>query len=207
MTIRQALAAVALLMSSATAMFLAQEYQAANSRWLGQAVSQDDQQASRLRGPEPKSPVPKYGIVWPGKLSRSGLPKNDEGWKWLRAQGTRTIINFRQRNDVDYDKYGFERVLWMPLLKGRMPTDKDADRYLDWIQDPSHQPVNIECAEGKDRTGMMVALARYAVDGWTMDEAISEAELYRKGKPLSADRVEWLRQWAAKRPAGSYRRK
>jgi len=166
---------------------------------------QQDSHASRLRGPEPKGPVPKYGIVSQGKITRSGLPKDDEGWNWLRAQGTKTIINFRQRNEVDYQKYGFKSCLWIPLNEGRMPTDKEVKRYLNWIQDPANQPVNIQCAEGKDRTGMMVALARYAIEGWSMDDAINEASLYRREKPLAPYRVEWLRQWASKHPPGSHR--
>lgn len=205
--IRHRLVAVSVLMSSMTAVLVAQQYRATTSWELGQALPQDDRQVSTPRGPEPKGSVPKYGIVWPGKLTRSGLPKKDDGWKWLRAQGTKTIVNFRERNDVDYKKYGFVGFLWIPLVKGQMPTEKEADKYLNWIQDPANQPVNIECAEGRDRTGMMAALARYAVDGWSMEEAINEASLYRKGKPLSADRIEWLRRWAATRPPGSYRRK
>ena len=168
---------------------------------------QRDTHASRPRGPEPKTAgVPRYGIIWSGKLTRSGMPKDDEAWKWLRVQGINTIVNFRQRNDVDYKKYGFESFLWIPLSGDQKPTDKQVDTFLQWIQDPENQPVHIQCAEGKDRTGMMAALVRYAVDGWPMEEAINEASLYRKGKPLSADRIEWLQQWAAAHQPGSYRR-
>jgi hypothetical protein len=40
-----------------------------------------------------------------------------------------------------------------------------------------------------------------------MDDAINEASLYRKGKPLSDDRIKWLREWASAHPPGSERRK
>ena len=46
----------------------------------------EDSHASKARGPEPKGPVQKYGIVSRGKITRSGLPKDDEGWNWLRAR-------------------------------------------------------------------------------------------------------------------------
>ena len=52
---------------------------------------------------------------------------------------------------------------------------------------------------------MMGALARYAVDGWPMDEALGEAGLYRRGKDLSPERIKWLRDWAAKHRPGSHR--
>jgi hypothetical protein len=170
-------------------------------------ATQEGVQVSTPRGPEPKGPVPKYGIIWQGKLSRSGKPKNEEGWKWLRQQGVNGIVNFRARNDVDYKSYGFRDYLWMPMDNGRLPTEAEAEKYLAWIQEPVNQPVNIQCAEGKDRTGMMAALARYAIDGWSIDEAIKESSLYRKGEPIADERVNWLREWARKHPPGSNLRK
>ncbi len=172
-----------------------------------QSAAQAGAQVSKPRGPEPKGLVPKYGIVWQGKLTRSGMPKNDDGWKWLRAQGINSIVNFRARNDVDYKKYGFEESLWIPMDNGRLPTEAEAETYLAWIQKPVNQPVHIQCAEGKDRTGMMAALARYAIDGWSIEDAVKEASLYRKGEPLSADRISWLREWASRHQSGSHRRK
>jgi hypothetical protein len=164
------------------------------------------QATAKPRGPEPKGIVPRYGIVWEGKLTRSGKPKREEGWKWLREQGTNTIVNFRANNDVDYQSFGFSNVLWIPMDNGRLPTSLEAETYLAWIQEPKNQPVNIQCAEGKDRTGMMAALARYAIDGWSMDDAIQEAALYRKGEHLASERIEWLRAWAKAHPPGSHKK-
>jgi hypothetical protein len=163
-------------------------------------------QTQQPRGPESRGPVPNFGIIWQGKLTRSGLPKNEDGWKWLRKQGVKSIVNFRARNDVNYEGYGFGNSLWIPMDNGRFPTETEAVTYLTWIQDPAHQPVNVQCAEGKDRTGMMAALARYAIGGWSMDKAVSEASLYRKGKPLADERINWLRDWARKHPPASHRR-
>lgn len=162
---------------------------------------------SQLRGPEPKGPVPRFGIIWEGKLTRSGKPKDAEGWKWMRERGVKTIINFRASNETDYKTYGFADHLWIPLDNGRLPTEAEAEKYLAWIQDPTNQPVNIQCAEGKDRTGMMAALARYAIESWTLDDAINESSLYRRGEPISEERITWLRDWARKHPAGSHRKR
>jgi rhodanese/phosphatase family protein len=170
-------------------------------------AAQEGAQVSTPRGPEPKGLVPKYGIIWPGKLTRSGKPKDHEAWKWLRAQGVNGIVNFRARNDIDYKSYGFGEHLWIPMDNGRLPTEAEAEKYLAWIQEPVNQPVNIQCAEGKDRTGMMAALARYAIDGWSIDEAIKESSLYRKGEPISDERINWLREWARKHPSGSHLKK
>jgi hypothetical protein len=197
-------AVVALIISSVA---LGGQTNTQSSAATKQKVSGLDAPPSQPRGPEPKGPVPKFGVLWQGKLTRSGLPKNEAGWKWLRAQGVNSIVNFRARNDIDYKGYGFDNALWIPMDNGRLPTEAEAEAYLAWIQDPANQPVNIQCAEGKDRTGMMAALARYAIDGWPIDKALNEASLYRKGEPLADERIRWLRDWANKHPPSSHRRK
>jgi protein tyrosine/serine phosphatase len=166
-----------------------------------------EQETPELRGPEPKGPVPRFGVIWEGKLTRSGKPKDPDGWKWMRERGVKTIINFRASNETDYLSLGFANHLWIPLDNGRLPTEAEAEKYLAWIQDPANQPVNIQCAEGKDRTGMMAALARYAIEAWPLDEAIKESSLYRRGEPISDERIAWLRDWAKKHPAGSHRKR
>lgn len=152
-----------------------------------------------------QSPLKNYGTIWTHRLTRSGLPQSDRGWIWLRQQGIRSIVTFREENDVDYRDFGFEHVMQLPLSSSVMPTEKQAIEYLKFIQDPANQPVHIHCAAGRSRTGMMAALARYSIDGWTMDRALDEARQYRDGKDLSARRTAWLRAWAKSHPPGSLR--
>lgn len=152
-----------------------------------------------------KSPMARYGVIWPNELTRSGLPRTEQGWIWLRERGVRSIVTFRPENDVDYRKFGFEHVLRLPLTGSVMPTKDQAIEYLKFIRDPANQPVHIHCSAGVGRTGMMAALARYSVDGWTLDRALDEARRYRGGKELSAIRVGWLRAWAKSYPPGSFR--
>jgi hypothetical protein len=150
------------------------------------------------------APPRNYGVVWERKLSRSGLASDDSGWRWLRSQGVRSVVTFRPENDVDYDKFGFEHVLRIPM-RSDPPSDQQAEEFLRFIQDPANQPVHIHCTAGKDRTGIMAALARYSIDGWPVQKALEEARVYRGGKDLSAKRVAWLNNWAAKHEPGSYR--
>lgn len=157
------------------------------------------------RDPYRNGPLKRFGVVWPHQLTRSGLPRNDQGWIWLRTQGVRSIVTFRTENDVDYPKFGFEHVMHVPLSGSVMPTEVKAAEYLKFIQDPANQPVHIHCSAGRDRTGMMAALARYSVDGWTLTRALDEARQYRDGKELSPRRVAWLRAWAKAHPPGSFK--
>jgi Tyrosine phosphatase family len=155
--------------------------------------------------PYRNGPLKRFGVVWPQQLTRSGLPRSDQGWIWLRKQGVRSIVTFRTENDVDYRKFGFERVMYVPLSGSVMPTEEKAADYLNFIQHPANQPVHIHCSAGKDRTGMMAALARYSIDGWTLTRALDEARQYRDGKELSPRRVAWLRAWAKAHPPESFK--
>lgn len=158
------------------------------------------------RGPVEDSEVRNFGVLHDGKITRSGKPETDDGWRWLRERGVEVIVNLRRDNsDVDYEKYGFKDVLWIPLRGGQSPDEETAIKFLRFVQQKGNQPLHVMCAEGKDRTGTMSALIRYSIDGWTMDAALDEAKLYRKGEDLSPERVRWLREWAKKHPPGSFR--
>ena len=109
-------------------------------------------------------PVPNFGVIWERTLTRSGQPRSPEGWTWLRRQGVRSIVNFRTENDVDYAGVGFEHVLWLPFEASKPPKDADAERFLALVRDPDNWPAHIHCKGGRDRTGLMAALVRYAID-------------------------------------------
>ena len=146
-----------------------------------------------------------YGVVWPGKLTRSGVPSSDSGWQWLRGEGVKSIVTFLDDDDVDYEKFEFEHVLTIPLGDEDLPSDEQTKTFLAFIQDPHNWPVHMHCHRGKDRTGMMAAMVRYAIDGWRLDRALEEARTYRGGKDLSEFRIEWLRRWASDHDPGSER--
>jgi len=152
-----------------------------------------------------RDPVPNFGVVWEKRLTRSGQPRRPEGWTWLRRQGVRSIVNFRAENDDDAGA-GFEHVLWLPVKKSRPPREADAERFLAFVRNPDNWPVHVHCKRGRDRTGVMVALVRYAIDGWPLERALAEARSYRRGADLAPYYVAWLRRWAAGHEPGSHRR-
>ena len=149
--------------------------------------------------------VPNYGVIWEGKLTRSGQPRDEEGWARLREQGARSIVNFRTQDGVDYTGRRFGRVLWLPLKGKDPPTDAEAEKFLAFVRDPANWPVHIHCKAGESRTGLMAALVRYAIDGWPLERALAEARTYRGGDDLSPPYVAWLRRWAAAHTPGRYR--
>src|SRR6266849_193281 len=151
-------------------------------------------------------PLRNFGVVWENKLTRSGLPNNKSGWDWLRhTRGAKSIVTFRPQYDVDYAKYGFDRVYRIPLSGTEVPTDEQVDTFLRFVQDPGNWPVHMHCSAGKDRTGMMAVLVRYAIDGWPIEKALEESRSYRGGEDLPHKRLAWLQSWAANHKPGSYR--
>lgn len=149
-----------------------------------------------------------YGVVWENRLTRSGLPKHDAGWVWLRSQGVKSVVTFRSEDDVAYNKFGFEHILRIPISgnpPADPPSDQQADEFLRFIQDPDNAPVHMHCTTGRDRTGTMAALAQYSIDGWPMEKALEGARHYRHGKELPQKRVEWLLNWASEHKPGDYR--
>ena len=167
-----------------------------------------DSDAKRSLSTDDETQFRNYGVVWPGKLTRSGIPASDSGWQWLRGEGVKSIVTFLSADDpdIDYAKFKFEHVLRIPLHPSDLPDEEQARQFLAFIQDPNNWPVHMHCHGGKDRTGMMAALARYAVDGWPLDKALAEARPYKGGRDLAGFRVKWLRKWAAHHEPGSERR-
>jgi len=49
---------------------------------------------------------------------------------------------------------------------------------LSAMTDPANQPVFVHCSRGTDRTGVVMAVYRMEVDGWSEAEAEAEMEAF-----------------------------
>jgi hypothetical protein len=148
-------------------------------------------------------PAAELEVIWDGALSSSRAPADDGQWRWLRGLGVSTIVNL-DRVMSDFRKYGFASFLWVPLGPGEPPSDEAAARFLKFIQLDDNQPAHLSGA-ARDARATLVALLRYAIDGWTIDAALAEGERINGGAPLWPDQVAWLRGWAASHRPGSHR--
>ena len=54
------------------------------------------------------------------------------------------------------------------------PEDENVVKFLQVLRDPKNRPVFVHCQHGADRTGLMVAIYRIAVQGWSRQDAIQE---------------------------------
>lgn len=106
-------------------------------------------------------------------LYRGAQPAK-EGMAELKAMGIKTVVDLRAFHS-DKEKLGntglaYERFHVEPWRA----EDEDVIRFLKIATDTNNLPVFVHCEHGADRTGVMCAMYRIAVCGWTKDEAIAE---------------------------------
>ncbi|MCU0723908.1 MAG: tyrosine-protein phosphatase, partial [Planctomycetes bacterium] len=106
-------------------------------------------------------------------LYRGAQPES-EGFKELRAMGVKTVVNLRSSH-TDDDEIG-DLPLKKVLIRCKAwdPGDDQTAEFLKIVSDPANHPVFVHCQHGADRTGLMCALYRMAVQGWTREDAIEE---------------------------------
>jgi protein tyrosine/serine phosphatase len=106
-------------------------------------------------------------------LYRSAQP-SAEGMANLKAIGIETIVNLRSFHS-DRDKIGKSGLAYEHIyIKAWHPEEEDAVRFLQIVTNPKRTPVLVHCKHGADRTGIMCALYRVAVQGWKKEEALRE---------------------------------
>jgi tyrosine-protein phosphatase SIW14 len=125
---------------------------------------------------------------WATPLHRKGLPNLHQvtptlyrgaqptavGMRQLKAMGIKTVLNLRSFNS-DRDKLRDTGLTYEHIyMKAWHPEREDIIRFLQITTDTNRTPVFVHCQHGADRTGLMCAVYRVAVCGWTKDEAIQE---------------------------------
>jgi protein tyrosine/serine phosphatase len=146
----------------------------------------------------------------PNVISRSGQP-TIIGFRWLKDHGWKGIVDLRVGGENgqigdDTNIQGFNELhfnyLTLPIADGSVPSDQQAHKFLEFVTNPLNQPIHVHCRAGVGRTGLMIALYRYMVQGWPIDEAISESRLFSGG--VNAIQKNWLERWAQAHKSGSY---
>ncbi|MFA4817887.1 MAG: sulfur transferase domain-containing protein [Parcubacteria group bacterium] len=152
-----------------------------------------------------------FAIPVPGVLSRSGQPTLS-GFQWMKNNGWKSDINLRVDGDhapeVSDDALipGFKELglnyLKIQMLDGAAPTDAQAEQFLSFVAKPENQPAHVHCRGGIGRAGVMVALYRYAVQGWPVDQVLEEAKLFQGGVSIAQEK--FLKNYAANHAPGNY---
>jgi len=85
---------------------------------------------------------------------------------------------------------------------GQTPAEEGAKSFLKFIQSCDNEPAHIS-GGARDGRATLVALLRYAVDAWTIEDALGEGQRLNGGVALSPEQVTWLLGWAASHVPGS----
>lgn len=103
-----------------------------------------------------------------------GAQPTAEGMQQLKLMGVKIVINLRTFHS---DK---DRVAGTGLKSVRFETEpwhsdkEDVVRLLKVVTNTNNLPAFVHCERGADRTGLMCAMYRIAVCGWTKQKAIAE---------------------------------
>ncbi len=106
-------------------------------------------------------------------LYRSAQPTR-EGMKNLEKMGIKTVINLRAFHSDSNEIRGTTLLNDALSVKTWHIEDEDVIRVLRTIRKKENGPFLIHCLHGADRTGVMSALYRIVVQGWTKEDALKE---------------------------------
>jgi len=106
-------------------------------------------------------------------LLRGAQPRA-EGFAELKRLGVRTVINVRSgRHEAEPCERNGLRYVEIPMRAWSFD-ESDVVRFLEVAGSAEASPVFVHCRRGADRTGMLVAVYRVVVEGWTKDDALEE---------------------------------
>ena len=118
-----------------------------------------------------------FGTVVPGKMYRSGQPREAQLDKWIQTYGFKSILSMRF-GVPDYEKELAERhgikLYHVPFsaTKGLGEGQWEAIRQI--LTDESNLPILVHCHGGGDRSGIVTVLYRVEVQGWPLEKALRE---------------------------------
>jgi tyrosine-protein phosphatase SIW14 len=121
--------------------------------------------------------IPRFQVVTDG-FYRGGQPER-AGFEFLKKQGVRTVINFREENGEEalVRSLGMNYIqipMSLSIFSSTIPENAIA-KYFEVLRDQSNFPIFVHCRRGADRTGAMVGFFRMAFQGWSAKKAYDEA--------------------------------
>ncbi|OGP23536.1 MAG: protein tyrosine phosphatase [Deltaproteobacteria bacterium GWB2_55_19] len=126
-----------------------------------------------------------FHTVTAGEAYRSAQPDRDDIEYYIREYGIRSILNLRGENSdkqwyIDEIKVSAEHNVKhydLALSAEREPTDEEAQRLMDIFRN-APRPILMHCMSGADRTGLVSAMWKEAVDNKTKTEAEKELSIW-----------------------------
>jgi tyrosine-protein phosphatase SIW14 len=115
-----------------------------------------------------------FGVIKEGQVYRSAQPTNNAHLQQPIA--FKSILNLREEDEKDFGP-DIQIFNW-PLNVFSYIATEEFDKILTLITQEMYQPLLIHCLQGHDRTGVICACYRMAIDSWTLEEAKEEMDTY-----------------------------
>lgn len=114
------------------------------------------------------------------RFYRGGQPAQGD-YEALAKLGVKTVIDLRN-DPTEYEKPAVEalgmKYVNIPMSGWKSPDDKDVEKFMSLMNDPSTGVVYVHCKAGKHRTGLAGAVYRFNQYGWNYDQAYKEMKDY-----------------------------
>jgi protein tyrosine phosphatase (PTP) superfamily phosphohydrolase (DUF442 family) len=125
--------------------------------------------------------VPNFGRVTE-TLYRGGQP-TEKGFQELRGLGIEIVVNFRDEpTEITAERREVEllglRYVSLPWNSWHRPQSRLVADFLALMRANAGRKIFVHCHRGADRTGVMVALFRIALQNWTPEQAIAEMQAF-----------------------------
>jgi len=130
--------------------------------------------------PSPRG-ISNFGQVTPA-LFRGGQPTSD-GYRELKQMGVEYVVSFRhEKGENSLERRAVEaqgmRFVSLPWHAWDTPANEEVSRFFVLLAANRQSKIFVHCQQGRDRTGVMVAIYRIAVDHWCPESAVAEMKAY-----------------------------
>jgi protein tyrosine/serine phosphatase len=115
-----------------------------------------------------------------GRFFRGAQPREND-YPGLAQLGIKTIIDLTDK-PTSYEKHNAEAAglhyISIPMSDSRRPAVEQIDQFLKIVNNPETGKFYVHCIGGRHRTGVMGAVYRMNLYGWSFDQAYSEMKQY-----------------------------
>jgi len=114
-----------------------------------------------------------------------GAQPHGRDYRDLAALGVKTVIDLTNSDSQANERAMVEQAgmnyVQIPMTTHVPPTQEQIRQFLSLATGSASQPVYVHCVGGRHRTGVMTAVYRMTLNGWSADQAFKEMKQYKFG--------------------------
>ena len=115
-------------------------------------------------------------------IFRGGQPR-PQAYAEMKKIGVEIVVNFRdESSEIEKERKAVEalgmRYVSIPWSASDRPFNQQVAQFLELVRAHPEQKFFVHCRFGSDRTGVMIAAYRIAVERWTPEKAVQEMGTY-----------------------------